>query len=117
MLERVGYATTQPAHRLGNMECARQSFVAMLVLAALLNAGACTSNLPDAMRSRFISIDRDGYGLDKDNVRLTTEAFTALVQGTIVAGIQKQLRETASQGKPLRLLVFIHGGMNGPSSD
>ncbi|MGH7231806.1 MAG: hypothetical protein ACREJU_10680 [Nitrospiraceae bacterium] len=105
--------------------------MAMLILLSFIGCvriPSLTEEEKQTLPQHYILVDRDGFALDRKGNALSTEGLQQDLTDTILAGLKtraKQLHEENEQSKcqiltdcpPMRVLVFVHGGMNGYKAD
>lgn len=98
------------------IRCLRRLLPPVLSLAVGLSG--CTAN-PKPFAAHHLLVDPDGYALDTDYEDLRQEHLEAHLETTVFKGIQQhmdrlkaQAKTPAACGDKLRLLIFVHGGLN-----
>lgn len=98
----------------------------LFVYLVLVCSTGCIPSLanldPDGrFSSNYIFVHPDGYAIGKDDQPLRTQDLEEYLDKTIFKGIDRFAKELTRQpgplnrcaGGPLRLMIFVHGGLNG----
>jgi len=90
---------------------------AFVGLAILWLLSACLATIPDDSREHIVMFDREGWPIDPvewrktffgSSLRMEEEEFDDYVEHGVLAGLARW----RDQGKPRRIVLFIHGGLN-----
>ena len=76
-----------------------------------------TRNTVMDLRPHYILAHEDGHPVLETLEPIGKEIFSIYIREYILRGIDGRARQAWAKGEPLRILVFVHGGLNGYAED
>src|SRR5690242_8795692 len=99
----------------------KTALLLFMIVAGCQNLPAVSESEQAHLLPHYIFIDRDGFALAPNQTPLTTPEFRDHLTKTILSGLGKRaqaLKDCSEERcRTLKLLVFVHGGMNGYDDD